>query len=54
VLVKANYPTSSPAMRCRQARHRPGRQAAVAKLKGFLSDGVRAQLRDMVVADPSR
>ena len=26
---------------------------SIAKLKGFLSDGVRTQLRDMVIADPS-
>jgi phosphate transport system permease protein len=53
VLIKANYPVlARDALLAKlgtDAKDKP----AIAKLKGFLSDGVRAQLRDIVLADPS-
>ena len=53
VLVTANYPNLARDAVVKAAGIDPTDKAAVAKLKGFVSDGVRAQLRDMVVANPS-
>lgn len=53
VLVKANYPNLARDALAAKLGIDPDDRAAVGKLKGFLSDGVRTQLRDMVIADPS-
>ncbi|HWK63988.1 MAG TPA: phosphate ABC transporter permease PstA [Rhizobiaceae bacterium] len=53
VLVKANYPNLARDALAAKLGIDPDDKAAIAKLKGFLSDGVRTQLRDMVTADPS-
>jgi phosphate transport system permease protein len=53
VLVKANYPKLATDALARKLGIDPADKAAMAPLKGFVSDGVRTQLRDMVAADPS-
>ena len=53
VLVTANYPNLARDAVIKAAGIDPTDKPAIAKLKGFVSDGVRAQLRDMVVANPS-
>jgi phosphate transport system permease protein len=52
VLVTANYPNLARDAVIKAAGIDPADKAAVSKLKGFISDGVRAQLRDMVTANP--
>ena len=52
VLVTANYPNLVRNALVKALGIDPTDKPAVSKLKGFASDGVRAQLRDMVVADP--
>lgn len=53
VLIPANYPKlAENALMAKLGIERKDR-AKVRQLKGFLSDGVRAQLRDIVMADPS-
>ncbi len=51
-VIKANYPKLATDALARKLGIDPADRAAMAPLKGFLSDGVRTQLRDMVVADP--
>jgi len=53
VLVKANYPLLASNALIARLGIDPADKPAVAKLKGFLSDGVRVQLRDIVTADPN-
>jgi phosphate transport system permease protein len=53
VLVKANYPKLAEQALIAKLGINPDDAATVRKLKGFLSDGVRVQLRDIVMADPS-
>ena len=53
VLVKANYPKLAENAMIEKLGIDPEDKAAVRKLKGFLSDGVRVQLRTIVAADPS-
>ena len=53
VLIAANYPKLAEAALIAKLGIDPDDKAAVRKLKGFLSDGARAQLRKIVVADPS-
>ena len=53
VLVSANYPKLAEAALIEKLGIDPANKALVGKLKGFLSDGVRAQLRSIVVDDPS-
>lgn len=53
VLIRANYPNLARDALAAKLGIDPDDRAAVGKLKGFLSDGVRTQLRDMVMADPS-
>ena len=50
VLVAANYPKLAENALIAKLGIKPDDKVAVRKLKGFLSDGVRTQLRDMVVA----
>ena len=52
VLVTANYPNVARDAVARAVGIDPADRPAMARLKGFVSDSVRAQLRDMVVADP--
>ena len=52
VLVTANYPNLARDAVARAVGIDPADRPAMARLKGFVSDSVRAQLRDMVVADP--
>jgi len=53
VLIKANYPKLAEEALVKALGIDPDDKAAVRKLKGFLSEGVRTQLRDIVIADPS-
>ena len=53
VLITANYPNLARDALAAKLGIAPDDKPQVAALKGFLSDGVRTQLRDMVVADPS-
>ena len=53
VLIKANYPELARNALIAKLGIDPEDKALVGKLKGFVSDGVRAQLRDVVMADPS-
>jgi len=53
VLVKANYDKLAQAALIQKLGISPDDKATVAKLKGFLSDSARIQLRDVVVKDPS-
>jgi phosphate transport system permease protein len=52
VLVTANYPNLARDAVARAVGIDPKDRPAIAKLKGLVSDSVRAQLRDMVVANP--
>ncbi|PWJ84931.1 phosphate ABC transporter membrane protein 2 (PhoT family) [Pseudaminobacter salicylatoxidans] len=53
VLIRANYPKLAENALIAKLGIDPGDKATVRKLKGFLSDGARAQLRTLVMADPS-
>ncbi|AWC22089.1 phosphate ABC transporter permease PstA [Aminobacter sp. P9b] len=53
VLVTANYPKLAEAALIEKLGIDPSDRATVRKLKGFLSDGSRVQLRAIVAADPS-
>ena len=53
VLVAANYPVLARDALAGKLGISASDKPQLAKLKGFLSDGVRTQLRDMVIADPS-
>jgi phosphate transport system permease protein len=52
VLVTANYPNLARDAVAKAAGIDPKDKPTMAKLKGFVSDGVRAQLRDLVIANP--
>jgi len=52
-LVAANYPKLAESALIARLGIDPDNKPAVRKLKGFLSDGVRSQLRDIVMRDPS-
>ena len=53
VLIRANYPNLARDALAARLGIDPDDKAAIGKLKGFLSDGVRTQLRDMVFDDPT-
>jgi phosphate transport system permease protein len=53
VLVTANYPNLARDAVAKAAGLDLSDKAALASLKGFVSDGVRAQLRSMVLENPS-
>jgi len=53
VLIKANYPKLAETALIDKLGIDPEDKATVRKLKGFLSEGARVQLRDIVAADPS-
>jgi phosphate transport system permease protein len=53
VLLKANYPQLARDALAARLGIAPDDKPQMAALKGFVSDGVRTRLRDMVVADPS-
>ncbi|GAA4121398.1 phosphate ABC transporter permease PstA [Aminobacter aganoensis] len=53
VLITANYPKLAEAALIEKLGIDPSDRATVRKLKGFLSDGSRVQLRAIVAADPS-
>lgn len=53
VLVSANYPKLAESALIARLGINADDNALVRKLKGFLSDGVRAQLREIVMADPA-
>ncbi|MEQ1952799.1 phosphate ABC transporter permease PstA [Mesorhizobium sp. CN2-181] len=53
VLITANYPNLARDALAAKLGISPDDKPQMAALKGFLSEGVRTQLRDMVVADPS-
>ena len=53
VLITANYPKLAESALVAKLGIDPHDKAAIRKLKGFLSDGVRAQLRAVVMDDPS-
>jgi phosphate transport system permease protein len=53
VLVKANYPQLARDALAQKLGISLDDKPQIAALRGFVSDGVRTQLRDMVVADPS-
>ncbi|MFD2057640.1 phosphate ABC transporter permease PstA [Mesorhizobium calcicola] len=53
VLVKANYPKLAEKALIAKLGINPDDKPTVKKLKGFLSEGARVQLRDIVAADPS-
>jgi len=52
-VVAANYPKLAENALVARLGIDPEDKVAIRKLKGFLSDGVRSQLRDMVMRDPS-
>ncbi|MDB5556099.1 MAG: Phosphate transport system permease protein PstA [Rhizobium sp.] len=52
VLITANYPNLARDAVAKVAGIDPKNRPEIAKLKGFVSDGVRAQLRAMVLANP--
>ena len=52
-LVAANYPKLAESALIARLGIDPDNKPTVRKLKGFLSDGVRSQLRDIVMRDPS-
>ena len=52
-LVAANYPKLAESALIARLGIDPDNKPAVRKLKGFLSDGVRSQLRNIVMRDPS-
>ena len=53
VLITANYPKLAESALVAKLGIDPHDKAAIRKLKGFLSDGVRAQLRSVVMDNPS-
>lgn len=53
VLVTANYPALAQKALAEKLGIDPKNKPMMAKLKGFLSDGSRVQLRDVVVSDPA-
>ncbi len=53
VLVKANYPKLAENALIAKLGIDPDDKATVRRLKGFLSDGARVQLRNIVAAEPS-
>ncbi|MER9327963.1 phosphate ABC transporter permease PstA [Mesorhizobium sp. M0152] len=53
VLIKANYPKLADNALIAKLGIDPANKPMVMKLKGFLSEGARVQLRDIVAADPS-
>ncbi|QND68304.1 phosphate ABC transporter permease PstA [Mesorhizobium loti] len=53
VLIKANYPKLAENALVAKLGISPDDKPMIQKLKGFLSDGARVQLRDIVAADPS-
>lgn len=53
VLIAANYPVLARNALAAKLGIGLDDKPGLAKLKGFLSEGVRSQLRDIVVADPS-
>ena len=53
VLVTANYPNLARDAVAKAAGIDPTDKPAIGKLKGFVSDGVRAQLRRMVIDNPA-
>ncbi|RVC53469.1 DUF3333 domain-containing protein, partial [Mesorhizobium sp. M4B.F.Ca.ET.088.02.2.1] len=53
VLIKANYPKLADKALMAKLGIDPANKPMALKLKGFLSEGARVQLRDIVVADPS-
>jgi phosphate transport system permease protein len=53
VLIKANYPKLADRALMDKLGIDPSNKPMALKLKGFLSEGARVQLRDIVVADPS-
>lgn len=53
VLVAANYPKLAENALVAKLGINPDDKPAITKLKGFLSDSVRGQLRDMVTANPA-
>jgi len=53
VLIKANYPKLATDALATKLGIAATDKPAMATLKGFLSDGVRTQLRDMVIGNPA-
>lgn len=53
VLIKANYPKLADNALIAKLGIDPANKPMVMKLRGFLSEGARVQLRDIVAADPS-
>ncbi|MET3519314.1 phosphate ABC transporter permease PstA [Mesorhizobium abyssinicae] len=53
VLIKANYPKLADKALMAKLGIDPANKPMALKLKGFLSEGARVQVRDIVVADPS-
>ncbi|RUY63846.1 DUF3333 domain-containing protein, partial [Mesorhizobium sp. M7A.F.Ca.CA.001.09.2.1] len=53
VLIKANYPKLAENALVAKLGISPDDKPMIQKLKGFLSEGARVQLRDIVAADPS-
>ncbi|MBA1141226.1 phosphate ABC transporter permease PstA [Mesorhizobium neociceri] len=53
VLIKANYPKLAENALVAKLGIDPANKPMMLKLKGFLSEGARVQLRDIVSADPS-
>ncbi|MGX5840343.1 phosphate ABC transporter permease PstA [Mesorhizobium sp. ArgA1] len=53
VLIKANYPKLADSALVAKLGIDPANKPMMLKLKGFLSEGARVQLRDIVMADPS-
>lgn len=53
VLIKANYPKLAEYALIAKLGISPDDKPAIKQLKGFLSEGARVQLRDIVAADPS-
>jgi len=53
VLIKANYPKLAENALVAKLGIDPDDKPAIKQLKGFLSEGARVQLRDIVAADPS-
>ncbi|UVK40158.1 phosphate ABC transporter permease PstA [Mesorhizobium sp. AR10] len=53
VLIKANYPKLAEKALIAKLGINPDDKPTIQKLKGFLSEGARVQLRDIVAADPS-
>ncbi|PLP59847.1 phosphate ABC transporter, permease protein PstA [Mesorhizobium loti] len=53
VLVTANYPALAQKALAEKLGIDPKNKPMMTKLKGFLSDGSRVQLRDVVVSDPA-